>query len=328
MAAHLAAMTPGTNIGAAHPIQIGAPTLPKEKGAQDAVMESKVTNDLSAYLQAIASRRGRNKDWASLVVVKSTSVTSGDAVRLGVVDLEAQTLADLLRAADGWKLADFPSSPLRTRGALLERFEMSHRQRLLAAVSDPNIAMILMTLGVSGLLIELYSPGLILPGIVGAASLILAFYSFHTLSASYAGILLILMGFLLYILELKFTSFGLLALSGTAAVFFGALMLFRGSGGGLRISMGVLTGTVGTMAAVFAALFYIASQALARRSRVGLEGLVGAKGRAVSPLDCHGTVSLQGELWRAESVEGSIPSGAEIIVVSAEGLALKVRRKP
>ena len=329
MAAHVAAMTPGTNIGAAHPIELGG-GLPgvagKEKGEPDSVMESKITNDASAYLEAIAARRGRNASWAALVVAKSTSVTSAEAVRQRVVDLEAESLPALLEAVDGRRLADFPGRPLRTKGAVVERFEMSRRQRLLAAVSDPNIAMILMTLGVSGLLIELYSPGLILPGIVGASSLILAFYSFQTLSANYAGLLLIVLGLLLFVLEFKVHSFGLLTLSGAASVLFGALMLFRDSAGGLRVSPGVIASTVTTMLGVVAVLLAIVRQAFKRKARTGAEGLKGAKGVAASALDPGGTVRLSGELWKAESVEGSIEAGSEVAVADCEGLTLKVRR--
>ena len=329
MAGHVAAMTPGTNIGAAHPVQLGgdAPAKGKGEGKEkpDPVMEAKITNDLAAYLQAIAARRGRNVEWAQTVVVKSTSVASGDAVRLKVVDLEAESLEALLAAVDGRRLKDF-ASPLRTKGARVEPFEMTQRQRLLAAVSDPNIAMILMTLGVSGLLIELYSPGLILPGIVGAVSLVLAFYSFQTLSANYAGLILIALGFVFFLLELKITSFGLLALSGTAAVIFGGLMLFKDSGG-LAIAWPVLASTAATLLAVAAFLGFVAAKAFGGRVKTGAEGLKGALGVATTPLSPRGTVRVQGELWDAVSAHGEIPAGAEVVVVAVDGLALKVRRK-
>ena len=329
MAAHVAAMTPGTNIGAAHPVQLGG--LPggggKDKEKTDTVMEGKVTNDAVAYLQAIASRRGRNAAWAFQGVTQSTSIVSAQAVRDRVVDLEAGSLEELLTAVDGRTLPDFKDRPLRTKGARLERFEMTRRQKLLVAVSDPNIAMILMTLGVSGLLIELYSPGLILPGIVGAVSLIMAFYSFQTLSASFAGVLLIMVGFLLYVLELKVHSYGLLALSATAAVLFGTLMLFRNSGGGVSVSGTVIATTLGTLVALVAVLLAIATQAMRRRSRVGAEGLLGQKGVAETALSPSGKVSLGGELWKAESLEGDIPAGASVVVEAAEGLTLKVRRR-
>ena len=330
MAAHVAAMAPGTNIGAAHPVQLGA--MPSGAGKdkepkKDEVMEGKIVNDAAAYLQAIAGRRGRNIEWAFQGVTKSTSIVSSAAVRQRVVDLEAKSLDELLAAVDGRELADFKGHPLRTKGAKVVRFEMTGRQKLLAAVADPNIAMILMTLGVSGLLIELYSPGLILPGIVGVVSLIMAFYSFQTLSASFAGVLLILLGLVLYILELKVQSYGLLAVSATAAVLFGTLMLFRHSPGGVSISWSVVLSTVGTLAALAAVLIAIAARAMGRRAKTGAEGLIGQAGTAETELAPAGRVSLGGELWKAVSLDGTLPAGTAVKVESTEGLTLKVRRK-
>ncbi|MCX5796890.1 MAG: nodulation protein NfeD [Elusimicrobia bacterium] len=331
MAAHVAAMAPGTNIGAAHPVQLGTmPAMPgKEKGAQmkDDVMEGKMVNDSAAYLQAIAGRRGRNIEWAFQGVTKSTSIVSSAAVRERVVDLEAKSLDELLAAVDGKELADFKGHPLRTKGAKTVRFEMTGRQKVLAAVADPNIAMILMTLGVSGLLIELYSPGLILPGIVGVVSLIMAFYSFQTLSASFAGVLLIMLGFLLYVLELKVHSYGLLAVTATASILFGTLMLFRNSGGGVAVSMSIIVSTLGTLVALVASLLFIATQAFRKRSKSGAEGMIGRLGVAQTALDPAGTVALGGELWKAESLEGNIPAGTAVKVEDEEGLTLRVRRK-
>jgi membrane-bound serine protease (ClpP class) len=180
---------------------------------------------------------------------------------------------------------------------------------------------------VSGLLIELYSPGLILPGIVGAVSLIMAFYSFQTLSASFAGVLLILVGFLLYVLELKVHSYGLLALSATASVLFGTLMLFRNSGAGVSVSWSVLASTLATLVVLVAGLLFIATKAFARRSKVGVDGLQGQIALTDTELRPRGKVLLGGELWHAESLDGDIPAGCEVRVDSAEGLILKVRRK-
>jgi membrane-bound serine protease (ClpP class) len=328
MAAHVAAMAPGTNIGAAHPVQIGGlPGGGKEGEKKDDVMEGKVTNDSAAYLQAIAGRRGRNIQWAFEGVTKSTSIVSSAAVREHVVDLEAKSLDELLAAVDGRELPDFKGRPLRTKGAAVARFDMTGRQKLLAAVADPNIAMILMTLGVSGLLIELYSPGLILPGVVGVVSLIMAFYSFQTLSASFAGVLLILLGFLLYVLELKVHSFGLLAVTATAAILFGTLMLFRNSGEGISVSWSVIGSTLGTLVALVACLLLIAAQAFRKRSQAGAEGMVGQCGVAETELNPSGTVTLLGELWKAESLEGNIPAGTAVKVEGEEGLTLKVKRR-
>lgn len=331
MAAHVAAMAPGTNIGAAHPVRIGgAPGRGGKDGKDDKpdpVMEEKMTNDASAYLEAIASRRGRNAEWAKFVVAKSSSIPSGEAVRMKVVDLEAEGLSALLKAVDGRVLADFPRKPLRTADAAVDRYEMTGRQKLLAAVTDPNIAMILMTLGVSGLLIELYNPGLIVPGIVGAASLIVAFYSFQTLSANFAGVLLILLGFVLYLLELKVVSFGLLALSGTAAVLFGSLMLFQSTGGWVALSWGVIGSAAATLLAIAGSLAYVSATVLRRGSSVGAEAMAGEKGVVVLALDPAGTVKVHGETWRAVSADGSVlPAKAEVVVVESDGLTLKVRR--
>jgi membrane-bound serine protease (ClpP class) len=207
------------------------------------------------------------------------------------------------------------------------RFDMTGRQKLLSAVADPNIAMILMTLGVSGLLIELYSPGLILPGIVGVVSLIMAFYSFQTLSASFAGVLLIMLGFLLYVLELKVHSFGLLAVTATASILFGTLMLFRNSGEGVSVSWNVIASTLGTLVVLVGSMLYVATQAFKKRSKAGAEGMIGQIGVADSELNPSGKVTLGGELWKAESLEGDIPAGAAVRVEGEEGLTLKVRRK-
>ena len=328
MAAHVAAMAPGTNIGAAHPVQLGAlPGVSKEGEKKDDVMEGKVTNDSAAYLQAIAGRRGRNIEWAFQGVTKSTSIISSAAVREHVVDLEAKSLEELLAAVDGRDLPDFKGHPLRTKGVAVARFDMTGRQKVLAAVADPNIAMILMTLGVSGLLIELYSPGLILPGIVGVVSLIMAFYSFQTLSASFAGVLLIMLGFLLYVLELKVHSFGLLAVTATTSILFGTLMLFRNSGEGISVSWSVILSTLGTLLALVAGLLCIATQAFRKRSKAGAEGMIGQSAVADTDLNRSGQVTLGGELWKAESLEGDIPAGTAVKVEGQEGLTLKVRRK-
>lgn len=324
MAAHVAAMTPGTNIGAAHPVQLGGAPA-KEKGEKpDAVMQEKMTNDMSAYLEALAARRGRNVSWAREVVANSSSVASGQAVAMRVVDLEAESLGALLEKIDGRRLPDF-KEPLRTRDALLERLEMTPRQRLLAAVADPNVSMVLMTLGVSGLLIELYHPGLILPGVVGAVSLVLAFYAFQTLSANYAGVLLILLAFVLYLLELKIVSFGLLALGGTAALLFGAMMLFQGPAGWGGVSPGLLLSLAASFLLGFGAVFFVVRQALSRRSQVGREGLKGARARVVERIDPVGMVSMNSELWRARSAGDPIAAGSEVEIVSVDGLTLTVR---
>ncbi|MEI8190956.1 MAG: nodulation protein NfeD, partial [candidate division NC10 bacterium] len=303
MAAHVAAMTPGTNIGAAHPVMLGGGSLPgsgQKKEEQDKTMEAKVASDAAAYLKSIAHRNGRNEEWAAQAVTISTSIPASEAVALHVVDLEAASLEELLKAVDGRKLPDF-DKPLRTAGASVERYEMSRRQRWLAALSDPNVAMILMSLGAAGLFIELYNPGLILPGIVGAISLILAFYSFQTLSASYAGILLILAGMIFFLLEIKVTSYGMLALGGIASIVLGTLMLFQQNAlGGIGVSYTILFSSLAGLSGVVALISYIVYKAYRRPVPTGMEGMIGAEGRAVGRLEPSGKAEVRGELWDAE----------------------------
>jgi membrane-bound serine protease (ClpP class) len=310
---------------------LGGGALPgsgEKKEEQDKTMEAKVASDAAAYLKSIAHRRGRNEEWAAKAVTISTSIPASEAVALRVVDLEAPSLEELLQTVDGRKLPDF-EKPLRTAGASIERYEMSRRQRWLAALSDPNVAMILMSLGAAGLFIELYNPGLILPGIVGAISLILAFYSFQTLSASYAGILLILAGMVFFLLEIKITSYGMLAVGGIAATLLGTLMLFQQNAlGGLGVSWTILLSSLAGLLSVVALISRIVYKAFLRPVPTGKEGMIGAEGRAVGRLDASGKVEIRGELWDAESEGGPIEAGAPVIVKALKGLTLKVAKKP
>lgn len=325
MAAHVAAMTPGTNIGAAHPVVL--PMMGGKSGKPDAVMGAKMVNDAAAYLKSIARKRGRNEEWAFEAVSKSTSIPAGEAVALGVVDIVAPDLPTLLRKIDGRRLSDF-KQPLKTKGAVTVRMEMTRRQRWLAAISNPNVAMILMSLGAGGLFIELYNPGLILPGVVGTICLILAFYAFETLSASYAGISLFFIGIFFFVLEVKVVSFGLLALGGAIAMFLGALILFDQPMGGLSVSWSVIGSSIGGLLVITTVVSTIAYRAYKRKSITGMEGMAGETGKAEEALNPGGQVSVHGELWEAESVEGRIRKGDKIVVVSCEGLRLKVRKKP
>ena len=328
MAAHIAAMAPGTNIGAAHPILLGG--VESSPGGHDnekasPVLEGKMVNDASAYLKSIARERGRNEEWAAKAVTESSSVPANEAVTLKVVDLEAPSLDELLRSVDGRSIGGF-DHPLRTAGAAIDRMEMSRRQRILAALSDPNVAMILMSTGAAGILIELYNPGLILPGIVGIISLIFAFYSFQTLSANYAGVLLILVGMLLFLLEIKVTSYGLLAIGGVAAIVLGSLMLFSGqASSGLYVAWQVLASAIVGMLGVTALCSYLVYKAYQRKTVTGVEGMIGRKGRAATPLSPKGKIRIHGELWDAESVRGEIIAGAEVTVEALDGLTLLVR---
>jgi len=330
MASPLVGMAPGTNIGAAHPVVMGGlPGMGKEKDKEKGAvrkdpMDEKMLNDAAAYIKSIAQKTGRNADWAIKAVRQSDSIPAEEAVKLGVADFTAAGIEEFLRKADGRRAGEFGA--LKCAGAAVEYFGQTRRQKFLATITDPNIAMILMSLGAAGLFIELYNPGLILPGVVGAVSLVLAFYSFQTLSANFAGVALILLGFVFFIAEIKVVSYGLLTLAGAAAVLMGGLMLFnQPSLGGLTISMSMLLTTVIGLIAVVAGVAYIALRAQLRGVVTGIESLKDKRGLAKTALAPKGTVLVEGELWEAESVSGDIPAGAEVEVAAVEGFKVRVR---
>jgi len=326
MASPLVAMAPGTNIGAAHPVMIGA--MPSGLGDKDNKkadpMEAKVLNDASAYMKSITQKTGRNVDWAMNSVTKSVSIPADEAVKLGVADFTAADVNEFLLKANGFKAGDFGT--LSVAKPAVEYFRQTRRQKFLATITDPNIAMILMSLGAAGLFIELYNPGLVFPGVVGAMSLIMAFYSFQTLSANFAGVALIMLGFVFFIVEIKVVSYGLLTLGGAISILLGALMLFnQPSMGGLSVSMSMVLSSIVGLIAVVAALAYIVLRAQLRKVVTGIESLKDKKGLAKTALAPNGTVLVSGELWEAESVSGDIPAGAHIEVTAVEGFKVRVK---
>ena len=317
-AAHIAAMAPGTNVGAAHPVAMGG-------GEMDAVMKAKVENDATAYIKSIAEKRGRNVKWAEDAVRKSVSVTEREALSLKVIDLIAEDVPSLLAAVDGRKVVTGAGKVvLHTKGAPLKEIPMGWRLEALKVLSDPNIAFILMTLGTIGLLAELYNPGAILPGIVGAISLILAFYSLQTLPINYAGVLLILLGVVLFILEIKVVSYGLLSLGGIAAMVLGALLLVKTDAPFLKVSLSVIIPTVMTFGALLLAITWLAVKSQMRRPVTGAESMVGSIAVAKTNLAPRGKVFLQGEIWDAVSEE-PVREGEEAEVKAVAGLTLTVR---
>ncbi len=329
MASPLVAMAPGTNIGAAHPVVLGG--LPgglgkeKEDKKKKDPMDEKMVNDATAYMKSIAQKTGRNVEWAVKSVTKSDSIPAEEAVKAGVADFIASDVADFLIKADGRRLGDFGT--LRAEKPAVEYFRQTRRQKFLATITDPNIAMILMSLGAAGLFIELYNPGLILPGVVGAVALVLAFYSFQTLSASFAGVALIMLAFVFFIAEIKVISYGLLTLAGAVSMLLGALMLFKQPTlGGLSVSMGMVLTTIIGLIAVVAALALVVLRAQLRRVVTGIESLRDKRGLAKTALAPKGKVLVEGELWDAESVSGDIPAGAEVSVDSIDGFKIRVKK--
>ena len=316
LAGHVAAMAPGTNIGAAHPVAMG--------GEMDNTMKEKAENDLAASIKSLAEQRGRNVKWAEEAVRKSVSVTEKEALSLKVIDLVAEDVPSLLAQVDGRKV-QLPSGSvtLQTKGAEVREFPMGWRLEALKALSDPNIAVLLMTIGTIGILAELYNPGAILPGIVGAISLILAFYSLQSLPINYAGLLLILLGIALFILEIKVTSYGLLTLGGIAAMTLGGLLLVKTDAPFMQVSLSFLLPTVITAGAIMFGMAWLALKARRRTPVTGKESMIGEIAMAKTDVAPHGQVFLHGELWEAIS-EQPIRRGEEAEVTSVEGLTLKV----
>jgi membrane-bound serine protease (ClpP class) len=321
MAAHVAAMTPGTNIGAAHPVSMGGAPM-------DKTMTEKVTNDSVAYIKSIAERRGRNVQWAEDAVRKSVSVTDKEALELHIIDLTAANLDELLQRIDGREIKlETKTVTLKTGGARQIRREMGMRLNLLNVISDPNIAYILMMLGFYGLFFELTNPGAVFPGIVGGISLILAFYALQTLSVNYAGVLLILLALILFILEIKIISHGLLTLGGIVSMTLGSLMLFKEASPFLQLSIYLVALSVIMTAIFFTVIIGLAYKAWRRKPVSGVDSLVGLTGIAHTDVYNDGMVRVHGELWSAQSDE-FIAKGREVIVAEIQGLKMKVRLKP
>jgi membrane-bound serine protease (ClpP class) len=318
MAAHVAAMAPGTNIGAAHPVNMGG-------GDMDKTMKDKVENDSVAYIRSLAQQRGRNAAWAEDAVRKSVSITEREAVKLNVVDLVADDVRALLKQVDGRKI-HLPSGPtvMKTADASVREFPMGLRLEWLKAISDPNIAYLLMTIGTIGIIAELYSPGAILPGVVGAISLILAFYAFQSLPVNYAGMLLFLLGIVFFVLEATVTSYGLLAIGGVMAMLIGSVMLIKSDAEFFQISWAVILPVV-TLASAFTLLVIgTGISALRRRPATGREEMVGLVGVAKTALTPDGQLAVRGELWEAVS-EQPVSAGEHVEVTAVDGLRLRVK---
>jgi len=318
IAAHVAAMAPGTNIGAAHPVAMGG-------GEMDKTMKEKVENDSVAYIKSIAEQRGRNVKWAEDAVRKSVSVTEKEALNVKIIDLIADDLHDLLKKLEGRKvLMGHASITLHTNGAEVTEFAIGWRLELLKALSDPNIAYVLMTLGTIGLLAELYNPGAILPGIVGAISLILGFYSLQSLPINYAGLLLLVLGVVLFVLEVTVTSYGLLAIGGVLSMLLGSLMLIKTDAPFLQISWSIIIPVIGLAALLSLAMVSMGVRAMRSRPKTGKEGMVGLVGVTKTALTPTGQVAVHGELWTALS-DQPVEAGVRVEVMGMDGLTLRVR---
>jgi membrane-bound serine protease (ClpP class) len=320
MAAHVAAMAPGTNIGAAHPVAMG--------GEMDNTMKEKVENDAVAYIKSIAEQHGRNVSWAEEAVRKSVSVTEQEALKLNIIDLIAEDIPTLLKHLQGRKIAIHNGSiTFSSEAATLREFPMGTRLELLKILSDPNIAYLLMSIGTIGIMAELYSPGSILPGIIGAISLILAFYSLQSLPVNYAGALLVILGAVFLLLEISVTSYGLLAIGGLAAMTLGGLLLIKSDAPYLQVSLSFLLPTVMTIGGVIGVIAWTAVKGNRGRPVTGAEGMIGSIGIAKTDLNPRGQITVQGEIWEAVS-QTPIRKGEAAEVMSIEGLTVKVAPSP
>jgi len=323
-ASHIAAMAPGTNIGAASPVNMGAGGA----DSSNATMMKKAMNDAAAMIRSLAEKRGRNAEWAEEAVREAVSITEVEALEKGVIEYIAPSLDSLLSMIDGKEIETVSAKVvLNTKEARKKYIAMSWRHQVLDVISDPNIAYILLLIGIYGIFFELYNPGSIFPGVIGAICLILGFYALQTLPINYAGLLLIILAIILFILEIKIPSYGVLSIGGVISMIIGSIMLFDSPMPFLRVSWKVIV-----IATILTALFFIFAvgmgiRAQRRKPTTGREGLKGEIGEAVENFkNGKGQASILGEIWQAES-EDKIKAGDEVEVLKTEGLKVKVKKK-
>lgn len=318
-AADVAAMTPGSNIGAAHPVSSTGQDVP---GA----MNEKVVNDMLALARSIAAEKGRNEEWLQDAVRRSVSITAEEAFKENVIDLVAEDIPDLIRKLDGWEIQKHGLvKTLRTAALEQRTLHAGWQHKILRTISNPNIAYILLMIGLAGLYFEISQPGAVLPGVIGGIALVLALYAMQTLPVNYAGFLFILLAVVFFILEIKVVSYGMLSVAGIVCLVLGTLMLFRTPDLSGSLALSVWIPTVLTVSAFFAGVAALAFRAQRARPQTGVEALEGQVGEVIQPIRPEGKVFVSGELWNAFSDE-DIPAGEKIVVVSVVNLKLKVKR--
>ena len=314
MAADIAAMAPGTNIGAAHPVGIGGKNI-------DKTMSDKVVNDMVAHAKSVAEKRGRNAVWVEKAIRESVSVTETEALKENIIDVVAADMDDLIRQINGRTIPG--KGVLKLDGAIRTVLEESLRTKILKTISDPNIAYILMMIGIAGIYFELSHPGAIFPGVIGAVSLVLAFFAFQTLPVNYAGFLLILLAIVFFIMEMKITSYGLLSVAGVLSFLLGSIMLFEGASPEMRVAWRVMLPTLALVCGFFVVVAGLVFRSQVSRPRTGAEGLVGEIGVVKEALEPEGKVQVHGELWKARSAE-PLRVGTRVRVAKVENLVLEV----
>jgi membrane-bound serine protease (ClpP class) len=325
IAADVAVMAPGTHIGAAHPVSGSGQEM-------DETMAKKAASDTAAYVRSLAEARGRNVPLAAEAVLESRAFTDREALQSSppLIDLSAQDLDDLIRQLDGRTVRRFDGRAitLETSNADIVRTDMTTRQRFLSTIAHPQIAYLLLTLGMLGLTIELWNPGAIAPGVIGGLSLLLAFFALQILPVNTTGLLLILFGLGLLILELKIPSFGILGVGGTISLLVGSIMMTRETPG-VTVSLGIIVPVVLAIATIVLFLGRLALSAQKQRPITGVEGLLGSEGWTRMPLtpDSPGQIDVHGEIWKAFS-RGPVPAGAKVRVIEVNGLTLVVEPAP
>jgi membrane-bound serine protease (ClpP class) len=315
VAGHIAAMAPGTNIGAAHPVMAGGKDIGK-------TMSEKVLNDMASYGRGIAEEKGKNGEWVEKAIRESVSITAEEALENNVIDLVAKDIDELLRLLDGREVS-LPAGTITLKTTDLKKvhYRPGFRDKVLKTISDPNIAYILMMIGLAGLYFELAHPGAIFPGVIGGISLILAFYSFQTLPVNYAGLLLIALAIIFFIAEIKVTSYGVLSIGGFISLILGSIMLF----GDVGVSLKLMVPTIVFTGGFFVILAGLAYRAYRTRPKGGSDGLMGEVGLVKEIIDPEGLVFVHGEYWQAKSGEKLEP-GEKVKVVGVEGLVLQVEK--
>jgi membrane-bound serine protease (ClpP class) len=314
MAADVAAMAPGTNIGAAHPVGMGGKDI-------DGKMSEKVINDMVAQAKSVAEKRGRNAKWVEEAIRESVSVTETEALKENIIDLIAENTDDLIRQLNGRELKD--RGVLNLAEVKKVVLEETLRTKILKTISNPNIAYILMMIGLAGLYFELSHPGAIFPGVIGGIALILAFFAMQTLPVNYAGILLIVLAIIFFIMEMKITSYGLLSVAGIVSLLLGSIMLFEGGTPNTKLSLRVLLTTVILISGFFVAVASLVFRAQISRPSTGSKGLVGEIGIVKKTLAPEGKVFVHGELWNARAKE-ALDENVKVRVVKVVNLVLEV----
>ena len=315
VAGHIAAMAPGTNIGAAHPVAAGGKKIEK-------TMSEKVVNDMASYARGIAEDKGRNGKWVEKAIRESVSITADEALKNNVIDLIAEDIDELLKLVDGRQVS-VPGGKitLKTKGLKKTYFHPGFRDRILRTISDPNIAYVLMMIGLAGLYFELSHPGAIFPGVIGAISLILAFFAFQTLPVNYAGLLLIVLAIIFFIVEVKVTSYGVLSIGGLISLTIGSIMLFEDVG----VSLKLMLPTIALVGGFFVIVASLAFRAFRAKPKSGTDGLLGEVGLVKERIDPEGLIFVHGEYWQAKAREKLEP-GERVEVEGVDGLILRVKK--